>query len=293
VASWPATASRLWVDGANLLTQDYCSFYTVPTSGGTPQLVAQVPSAPTDFYPPLTGLAVMDASDFYVFAQEQDADPNAPTNLWRVPRAGGAPQVLFTSPEYLVTVPLVLDEANIYFQSGQAGQVFRLPKAGGTLAPLDAYFGYLPNAMAIQSGNLFGAYGGPVGLDLTRYAVDGTSSGSPIDGVGGETGALDWLVNDDQGAYVAFMSAPAADSSGNCVAPACSARLAVAPVPLQSEQVTATGCTASWDTGADWVSSAYGVEQMALDASSVYVLATIGFSPPPAIPAQAILRTSR
>jgi hypothetical protein len=97
------------------------------------------------------------------------------------------------------------------------------------------------------------------------------------------------MVNDDRRAYVAFVSTPAADANGECAPPGCPARMAIAPVPLGGEQVTAEACTAEWTLG-DPTTAAYTPSQLVLDSSYVYVLADVGFSVPPR---QVILRASR
>jgi hypothetical protein len=297
-------ANQLWVDGSTLLAQVDSQFYSLPTSGGSPQLLTQLPTAPGDLYGPLPGDAVMDSTDFYVFASnEEDGPSDGTTSLWRVPRTGGAPQILFTSSQYAFNSPMTLDDTNLYFEGGQSGQVYVLPKSGGTPSPVQgalAAFGPL----APEQGQLFLA---PEG-ELERYPLDGSQPDTPIGGVPGiagvsGAGSLDGamgyatsLVSDDQGAYVALSSGSVVASNGDCTPPGCSVRMAVAPLPLQNEQVTAHACSPAWTLGlsGNEVTGSYSVAQMALDSSYVYLLADVGLTlPPEPPPAQVILRAAR
>jgi hypothetical protein len=275
------SSTQLWVDGSTLIIQSDASFYAIPTSGdGTPQLIGQLP-APQPLGSWFTQPAAMDATDFYLAAGEDLPDTNAITGTWRVPREGGAPQLISTVGSCSST-PMILDGDTLYMSSGDNGQLFALPTSGGEPTAVDGVFaGCSP--FAVEDGEVFAA---PVGA-LTRYSLDGGAA-TAIGGVDGQVGYATRMIGDDQGAYVALWSSPAADANGNCSPPACSLRLAIAPLPLQDEHVAASACTAPWTLGATGDDPWVVPSQMALDSSYVYVLANVS-----AYPSQVILRAPR
>jgi hypothetical protein len=70
-------------------------------------------------------------------------------------------------------------------------------------------------------------------------------------------------------------------------------RVAVAPLPLGNQIVTATGCSPTWAFGpqGDFLTGSYFVAHMALDASYIYMVVNVGVEL--LTPTQVILRAPR
>jgi hypothetical protein len=285
---WVDATTRLWVDGATLIVQSESAFYAVPTSGGSPVLLGQIPAV----QPPallLNGPALMDATDFYLLAYvDPSPTANEISSMWRVPRDGSAPQVVSTSAQFGVYAPQVLDADSIYMAVGESGELVALPKGGGSAVPVPGVSDPLYEPFALLGDQVFVASVGAV----KRYPLDGSQPGTAIGGVDSYHGYATSMMSDEQGAYVALASAPAADADGTCVPPGCSIRLAIAALPSQSEHVTAHACTTAWTLGptGDILTASYTPTQMALDSSHVLVLASVGLGFPAP---QAILRAAR
>ncbi len=128
----------LTIDRANLYWVTEASSNRVmkaPLAGGTPQVLVAFPSTAS------IHATLVDDSAFYV-AVEIVGDAQTPDDLFRVPLDGGAPDLLYADPEYIL--PFASDGTTLYWgdiawdQLGNSsGQLIRsMPRAGGAVTTL-------------------------------------------------------------------------------------------------------------------------------------------------------------
>lgn len=256
--------ARLFVDGDTLVVGGLGStVYSVPTRGGDPTVLSQAPVPQGEHERPLSHAWALDATWAYAFTTGYGPMPN---KLWRFPRAGGAPELLFESADKQYQASwnssLMLDGDALDFVSydsdgatvAATGGLMQIPKTGGTpfllrpdVRPLGS-----PD-WTVRVGDTF--YGTGYRQALTAFARDG-SAPRAIDGVDGWAAAVQRTIGDAQSAYAAILTGPPD-----------ALRTAFARLPSGDEHTAATACTAG---GSD--DSAFEPTDMALDASHVYAL---------------------
>jgi hypothetical protein len=224
---------RLWVDGKTLVIASLGKLFTMPTSGGTPTLVAQIPPTTGSSPQPLVGLSyALDADSLYVGVVYDPYSSAFSAQIVRLPRAGGSPTVVFSSNDQasywsLYQANLQTDDSNVYFVSA-SGDLTRVPKDGSTPTVIRGGVGAPPSVL-LRVGADF--YDQPWLSTITRYPSDGRLAPQPIGGID-DMDTATAAVADNQAAYVALASSQGASS-----------RVIVAPLPSDDEEVTAMGCT--------------------------------------------------
>ena len=246
-------AVRMWVDGATLWMAALSgSLYSVPTTGGTANLVGQIPG--TDNVTRLAGGFALDATHLYLTATRVGA---ANLEVWSIARIGGATRLLFSSSNAKFADaymgPLAAAGDALYFTTQTSGysDLLRIPKVGGspTVVRSDVYSASMlvPFSASFYSN---------AGTQLARFPLDPATPSTPIAGVG--FGMVDVGTGDDAGAYAGFVVGAQPASSP----------WALAPLPKAAEPATALGCTETLDGG-----GLLGLD-MALTATHVYALIT-------------------
>lgn len=233
------------------------TLYSLPTGGGDPTTLSKLP-IPIGHEPPLTDTWALDATWAYTFALDYGDKPH---KLWRLPRAGGSPELLFESADkqyqanWMSSLMVDGDALDFTTWDGDAkvGGLMQVPKTGGTPALL------LPDARplgtpdgTVRVGDTFYATFSTYGL--TAFLRDG-STPRPIEGDGGSA-AVVRTIGDAQSAYAAILTA-SPDAQ----------RTAFVRLPSGDEHTTATGCTAT--ASGDM---AISLEAMALGPTHVYAL---------------------
>jgi hypothetical protein len=281
---------RVWVDGETLWIATADALYAMPLAGGKPTLVSQIPApnatttAATDLQ---VGAFAFDSASLYAMAKRTGG---ATLQIWRLPRAGGPPDLLFqsTDPAQRGTFlgPLAQDAEGLYFLENERtgappGPFVRLPKGGGTPAPVRSDIGWSPSMMVVQGASLYGdgmAVHSFTDSPLGRLALDGGGPPTRILGVG--AGLVEAMVADDAGAFVAFRVGLESDRVAQ--------PLAVAALPRGTEREVASGCTQISDAGFVGTATA-----MALDPTYAFALLQEFTSSPTAHDRYTIVRVLR
>jgi len=89
-----------------------------------------------------------DAASIYFLAHGYQIDQS----IFRMPRSGGAPQVVYT-PTQGAIADFVMDDQNVYFAEGES--IFAVPKAGGAPKTLAERKGAQIHDLAIDAGRLY------------------------------------------------------------------------------------------------------------------------------------------
>nr|UXE44471.1 hypothetical protein Hi04_10k_c2441B_00019 [uncultured bacterium] len=257
-----AFVDQLWVDGATLLVASTGRLLSMPTSGGEPTLVSQIPPGPAD-PPPLVSSYVLAADGVYVGVGRGYAGNgggSAEFDVYVLPRAGGDARLVAKTQDsafqYSWDATLQVDDANVYVIAGSGGgPVMSVPRAGGEFGT------YVPHVEAGSPDNLTvvagGVYTRGIAGDVQHYFLDAqakTSSVAPLDG---KESSATFLVGDGHAVYAGLLFGGTAALRGG-----------IAQIPVADETTPVLGCTAA----ASDPTQQYVVNAMALDASYVYGL---------------------
>jgi hypothetical protein len=261
-------AVRAWVDAGRLwLATDLGQLYSMALSGPPVTLVGQIPQQPsqaTDQGEVAAFNFVLDATYLYLTASRYGV---ASLEAWRVPRAGGNAELLYSSQDGggpSDPGPLVADNDALYYMDAygqrESKGLMRLPKSGGTPTLVRGDL-VTPQSLALLGTNVYADSMGvrsPNDSVLGRFPLDPAAAPARISGVG--IGMLESLVADGAGAYAAFDVGLQTDGAPHPVA--------FAKLPTGTEQSTALGCTATPQPG-DYYAS---VREMALNGTHLYAL---------------------
>jgi hypothetical protein len=254
-------ADRMWVDGSTLLFATVGRLFTLPTSGGTPSLVSQIPLQ----QPASDGLLVdaygLDATSLYVGAT-YNAFTSPRFELYRLPRAGGDAVLVASSADpafnFAWAASIQLDVTNVYLAATAGkidGPLMRVPKTGGAFAVSLPEVEVGLSQSLVLSGTDF--YSADLAGGITRYPADPSAAPVAIGGLDVHYAGASGLIGDASGVYAGLIIDPS------------HVRAALAAVPAGDERTTLLGCTppaAAGDNG-------YGVLAMAMDATHLYALA--------------------
>jgi hypothetical protein len=254
---------RMWTDGDSILIADFDKVYRVPRTGGDAVPIGAIPHGDASTGP-LASTHAFDGAFVYLAAMTLLDDGHQKNDLWRIPKEGGAAELLFTSNDAqydgLWNGEIVLDDASLYIgASGAAeqsyGVLMKLPKTGGTPEILRANaFDPAVKALALFGTDLYAPSYGKV----TRWPLDPSLAPTTIE----HSGVLERVVADASGAYAAFFTSDPADQKSFRT------REAFARIPNGVEHTTSLGCTAGSD-GPGWY-----IEALYLDATHLYALAS-------------------
>jgi hypothetical protein len=262
------SAARAWVDGGALwIAGSDGSLRTVPTTGGTPLLIGQIPDASiATVNGRLSTAYTLDATHLYLTVTSTHP-PAFNLEVWSIAREGGAVQMLFSSTDprfqnaYLGPLAAVAD--SLYFVTRATADdelLMRLPKTGGTPVAVrtiaQSPFFLVPFGMGLWSD---GAAVSPQSASNVVFVpLDPTT---PLPEAISGIGFADVSVADGAGAYVGFTAGVRPETSP----------WALAGLPQGTEQTTALGCTATLDGG-----GVVRAIDMALTSTHVYALLESG-----------------
>jgi hypothetical protein len=211
----------------------------------------------------------MDSTAVTTVTTTVTSSTDTPVQLWRLPLDGSAPQAIFSSSDtsfsWMSQGPLAQDDSYVYFGSNGQGQspagFYAVPKSGGaaTLARSDVYVAGSEALVRINEA----FYANDMRIGLARFSLDPRVPPQPIATPYDPT-VVTWAGVTDNAASVGYVALGVnGDANTNWIA--------IAPLPTDSEQLKAIGCSpVVYPTPGNPVAGFFAVSALALDADYVY-----------------------